>query len=246
MANLRANSRLLNATRSLSVMSLGAALLGCAAGPSLHLETPQWPAANQQSTAPELEAATFGPVQQKTRQVGDRTVHRFTGTFNKHALTLTEEVVATNADTFTVRCLLDEGVSTTELLVTRGNRSERVIAVVRVESGQEIEGNVSDYEELLQKTLFTPDQNHGEVAKRSQTCLVGSSEHDCEIAEYRVYIADQEARLSVARSAELGRDVSGEIVGVDGTMIYHAELIDMKQADHISYDQEVAVIVPLP
>lgn len=246
MANLRANSCLSNATRSLGVMGLGAALWGCGAAPAVSLQEPQWPSNSDRSSTLELEASTPGPVEQKPRRVGDMTVFRFTGTFNEHALTLTEEVVATNADTFTVRCLLDEGASATELLVTRAKRSERVVAVLRVESGQELEGSVADYEALLQKTLFTPDQNHGEVAKRSQTCLVGNSEHDCEIAEYRVYVAEKEARLSVARSPELGRDVSGEIVAIDGTLIYHAELIDMRQANDLAHNEEVAVIVPLP
>ena len=196
------------------------------------------------TSPPALEASTPGSVEAVDLRVGETTLHRFSGTFSKSALLLKEEVVAVDRDTFTVRYTLDEGASQSELLVTRARRSERIVSVIRVENDREISATVADYEKMIKKTLFVPDRNQGKIAHRSQTCLVGSTEHACEIAEYKVYVADKEARLSVARSPELDRDVSGEVVAVDGTMIYHAELLEV-QGSPDSHDEEVAIVTEL-
>jgi hypothetical protein len=192
-----------------------------------------------------LQASTPGQASGPTRHVGDTTVHRFSGSFRKHPLLLTEEVVRADSTTFTVRYILEDGTKQSELLVTRANRSGRIVNVMRLEKGEEIPAQTSDYELMVQKTLFVPDQNGGEISKKASTCLVGETEHDCEVAEYRVYVKEKEARLLVAHSDQLGRDVSGEIVAVDGTMIYHAELLEVNQAELPSHRDELAVIVPL-
>ncbi len=196
---------------------------------------------------PQLEASTPGSITEKSRRVGDKIVHRFSGTFTKSALILEEEVVEVGPETFSVHYTLDEGATTTELVVTRTNRGERIIEVARVESGKTRPATVADYEALVEKTVFVPDQNRGQIAKMDQTCLVGTTEHQCEIAEYQVYVEDREARLAVSRSRQLGRDVSGEVAAIDGTMIYRAELLEVReQRERDAHTEEVAIISPLP
>ncbi len=216
--------------------------------------TPALPSANTEAETftkealetPQLEASTPGPVIENPHHVGDEAIHRFSGTFSKQALILKEEVVAADNKTFTVHYTLDEGASMSELLVKRTNQSERIVSVQRINGSARVPATTADYEAMIQKTLFAPDQNHGQLASRKQTCLVGKKEHDCEIADYKVYVADQEARLSVARSQALDRDVSGEIVAVDGTLIYRAELLEIEHQEPLSHTDEVAVVSELP
>jgi hypothetical protein len=234
--------------RHFGVQLAGSLLVACGSGATTTTVSPAVPEAEVEQaelSTPALEASTPGPVAMKAHHVGDTAVHRFSGTFSKHALILKEEVVAVSTDTFTVHYTLDEGATQSELLVTRGIRSERVVFVQRLDHGRKMPGSTRDYEALIEKTLFTPDQNSGALARSEQTCLVGQAEHDCEVAEYRVYVADQEARLSVMRSPKLGRDVSGEVIAVDGTMIYHAELVEVQEGKGVAHTDEVAIISPL-
>jgi hypothetical protein len=203
---------------------------------------PTWQPLAPSEVLPTLQGSTPGPVDQTRHHVGEVLVHRFSGTYRNHPLTLRQEVVAVDSSTFTVLYTLDEGATEQQLLVVRAQRSERIVKVERQLEGRTIPGTEADYDALVEKTMFIPDVNHGEVAKKSETCLVDQMEHDCEIAEYRVQVADQTARMSVARSKSLGRDVSGEIIAVDGTVLYHAQLLQAEQVGDRDYNHEVALI----
>jgi len=224
-------------------LALSALSAGCASTPRPVSTAPAtWQPISQSDALPALEGSTPGPVDETRHHVGQVLLHRFSGTYRNHPLTLREEVVAVDSSTFTVLYTLDEGATQEQLLVVRAQRSERIVKVERQVEGRPILGSQADYDALIEKTMFIPDVNHGEVAKKSQTCLVDQAEHDCEVAEYSVQVKNQAARMSVARSKSLGRDVSGEIVAVDGTVLYHAELLKAEQVDDRSYNQEVAVI----
>gem|GEM_PF-741216 len=184
--------------------------------------------------APPLEASTGEMAErQSPRRVGDVFVHRFSGSYRGEAIVLREEVLTLANNVITVDYQMQDGEKETHLRVEMGARTERVIAVHFVEGDELRRAEVSDYEKMLEKTLFVPDQNNGKVADLGQTCLIGKAELDCEITEYEVRVGEQEAKLSVARSEEMGRDVSGEVVAVDGTVLYHAELLEMQRGDEV-------------
>ncbi len=170
------------------------------------------------------------------RRVGDVWVHRFSGSYRGAPLLLREEVLALHANVLTIDYVLEDGDSTTHLRVEMTERTERILTVARIDGDESFPASISDYEEMLEKTLFVPEQNSGLIASKSQTCLVGKTELDCEINEYQVSIGDQEAKLSVARNDAMGRDVSGEVRAVDGTILYHAELLEMQRGN----DREIA------
>jgi hypothetical protein len=98
-----------------------------------------------------------------------------------------------------------------------------------MEGGKEVLGSIADYEAMIDKTTFVPDTNEGKVAEKSETCLVGMNELSCDVASFEVNVANKAATLSVAHNEELRRDISGEIVAVDGTLLYRAELIEMQR-----------------
>jgi hypothetical protein len=193
---------------------------------------------------PDLEGES-GPTmaRQSPRRVGDIWVHRFSGSYRHSDLILREEVIAKKDDTLIVDFILSENGEETHLRAVMATPSERILSVAHIIDGEAIEATIEDFEKMLDKTSFVPDQNAGQIAGKSETCLVGKDELDCDLAEYKVYLGQQEATLTVARSEEMKRDISGEIVAVDGTVLYHAELIEMQrgEAASSSTDEEVAL-----
>lgn len=179
---------------------------------------------------PELEGST-GPLltRQSPRRIGDVWVHRFSGTYRNSALTLREEVVGQKDDTLLVDFILDEEGKETHLRVTMALPSEHILAVAKVVGGAVMPTSMSEFEAMMAKTTFAPDQNAGRLAASSETCLVGKQELDCDLAEYKVMMGEQEGTLRVLRNEELKRDISGEIAAVDGTIVYKAELLEMER-----------------
>lgn len=161
------------------------------------------------------------------RKVGDYSVHRFSGSFRSGPLTLIERVVAEEEDSIVIDYTLEDGASDKTLRVTLDRESERPLRVTEVTDDGESEVPLATYEAMLAQTVFTPDINDALIEEDSQTCLVGPKELDCEVKQYRVFVGDQEATLTIAQSDAMpGRDVSGEITAVDGSVIYRAELLE--------------------
>lgn len=162
------------------------------------------------------------------RAVGDYFVHRFSGSFLGHPLTLTEEVVAQKDGLFLIDYTFEEEGHTTEIHAWTDPESGNVVKASEGEGDAEIEVSPEAFDALLAKTLFVPDINEEQLGSEQKTCLIGPKELDCELKRYRVIVGEKSATLSVARSAELaGRDLSGEIKADDGSLIYRAELLEM-------------------
>lgn len=227
-----------------SLLAIGLST-ACASSPARVIQTP----ADQETsgvaaapTAPELEGES-GALSHSSRKVGDLWVHRFSGNYRGSPVLLREEVLSDAAGVLTVDYRLEEGDSVTELQVRMTKGSERIIAVTRVTDGVATPGTKGDFEALLQKTTFVPDQNNGRVAQKYQTCLVGDEELDCEVSQYKILVGQEEALLSVARNGLLARDIGGEITAVDGTVIYHAELIEMKEGEERTHGEGSVALV---
>ena len=164
---------------------------------------------------------------ERPREVGDYFVHRFSGSYRQTPLTLTERVVAEEEDLLVVDYTLEEGEASFMLRARIDKASGNVVRVSQIEDDEEVEAPLSAYEDLLAKTVFAPDLNEELIDEQTQTCLVGPEELECETKNYRVLVGDDEAMLSVTQSRELpGRDISGEVTGVDGTIIYRAQLME--------------------
>lgn len=170
---------------------------------------------------PELDT----PV--RSRHAGDYFVHRFSGSFRQGPLTLIERVIAEEDDKLIVDYTLEDGATDKTLRVTLDRVSEQPLRVVELTESGELEVPVSAYEAMLGQTVFSPDVNEELLEETQRTCLVGPKELDCEVKQYRVFVGDQEAKLTVTESADLpGRDLGGEVTAVDGSVIYRAELLE--------------------
>lgn len=164
----------------------------------------------------------------ETRHVGDRTVSRISGSFAKHPMTFTEEVVAQAGTLVVVDYTLDEGKHSTRLRVTHDSRSGRVLRVREMQGVKELPSSIGAYEAMISKTSFAPDDNEAQIGKEKAVCLIGSESVDCEKTAYRVKIGESTATFFVARSAD-GQDISGEIADNSGKIIYKAEVVDSRK-----------------
>ncbi len=206
--------------------ALGA--MGCSArsGPE-----PTPPRAGAQEEIPAQLAASTGPrrVHESPRRVGDVLVHRYSGSYRGQALVLVEEVVDATSELLIVDYRVVEGAEPVHLRVHLTLASERVLEVHRVVDGEVEPSSIGEYEALLALTSLTPDANRGLIGRRTETCLLGESEDTCQVSEFEVDVAGKPARLAVERSTRFSRDIAGEIVALDGTVLYRADLIEAKR-----------------
>jgi hypothetical protein len=162
------------------------------------------------------------------RKVGDFRVHRFSGSYRKSPLTMTEAVVARENGWWVIDYTFEEQSGTTKLRVRFDPRTDSVARVSKFDGSRELSVPIATYEKLIDRTCFAADSNDGVLASTRGTCLVGPNELDCETKSYQVAVGDRSAILNVSRSSSVpGGDVAGDIIGSDGAVIYRSELIEM-------------------
>jgi hypothetical protein len=172
------------------------------------------------------EAAPVAPLAQ--RKVGDLSVHRFSGSFTKTPLTLSEEVTARAGSLIVIEYTLEQGAQRTKLRVTHDVNTDRVLRVREIQGKKELPSSIEAYDAMIAKTMFVPDENDGQVAKTSATCMIGEQAVDCEKIDYRVSVDGEQATFTVTRGSD-GRDISGEIASSDGKILYRADTVEQRQ-----------------
>jgi hypothetical protein len=180
-----------------------------------------------------------------TLAIGDYFVERFSGSFRKTPLTLTEEVIAAEGDLLVIDFKLAEtGNPKVQHLRTRYNPATRSVEQVSVISGdREIPAPIATYDRMIERTSFAADSNKGLINSQEQTCLVGGREIACRTSDYQVSVGEREATLSITKSDSVtGRDVAGQIVTGDGNVVYRAELVEMRQGGDT--DSIAALLTP--
>lgn len=176
------------------------------------------------------QAANVAPAD--PRKVGDFYVHRFSGSYQKSPLTLTEEVVAHEQGLWVIDYTFEEQSGVSKLRVRFDPRTEAVVRVSKLDGAKEISVPLATYEKLIERTSFAADSNEGMVASGHGTCLVGPSELDCETKTYKVWVGEKQATLNVSHSTSVASgDVMGDITASDGTVIYRSELVEMGNAE---------------
>ncbi|MES1174606.1 MAG: hypothetical protein ABUL62_09760 [Myxococcales bacterium] len=164
----------------------------------------------------------------ESRKVGDFSVHRFSGSYQKAPLTLTEEVVGQEFGLWIIDYTFEEQAGTTKLRVRFNPRTEAVFSVAKLDGAKEISVPISVYDQMIERTSFAADENDGVVARGHTTCLVGPAELDCETKTYKVRVGDKLGTLTVAHSDQVpSGDVTGDLLADDGTVIYRSELVEM-------------------
>jgi hypothetical protein len=166
-----------------------------------------------------------------SRKIGDFRVHRFSGSYQKSPLTLTEEVMARENGSWVIDYTLEDQTGTTKLRVRFDPRTDSVLEVSKFDGSQVRSVPLATYEKLIERTSFAADSNDGVLASTHGTCLVGPNELDCETKSYQVTVAEKSAILNVSRSKSVpGGDIAGDVISSDGAVIYRSELIEMGNA----------------
>jgi hypothetical protein len=215
------------ATFCVLLSGCGAAATNTWSSPEERWTEPSVVASKKPAKMPAKADAEAKPVA-PARAVGDFMVQRYSGSFRKNPLTVTEEVIARDGDLLIVDHTFEEGERTLQFRTRVDLKSNQVVAVSKIEDGIETEMTLAAYEAVMSETVFAADTNEERLGAEPATCLVGGETHDCEITSYRVTIGGKPAKLSVSTSKTLpDRDVAGEITAEDGSVIYRAEIVEI-------------------
>jgi hypothetical protein len=227
----RAAYRFTHATTVRLVLGLGLGLLTPACGLLSPAQTAVHasPAAAAATATPAALAADKAPGD--SRKVGDFAVHRFSGSYQKGPLTMTEEVVANEDGRWVIDYTFEEQAGTTKLRVLFDPQTDSVVRVAKLDGTKQVVMPLLTYQNMIDRTSFAADSNDGQIASTHGTCLVGPSELDCETKSYKVWVGEKQATLNVSRSNSVpDGDVAGDITASDGTVIYRSELVEMGNA----------------
>lgn len=196
-----------------------------------------------EAAAPEADAvpsagAEATPAAAKVapaREPGDYVAYRFSGSFRKAPLTLTQRVVAREGSVLVIDMTLSEGGATDALRVRMSDAPEtrgEILSAARVDrDGGEKPATLAAYEQLMGRTALAADANEAELGAEALTLDVGGAPLACRKVSYRVRVGKRTATMSTIQSdAFAWGDIGGEITADDGRVLYRAEIIDAGRA----------------
>ncbi|MDI3283693.1 hypothetical protein [Polyangium sp. 15x6] len=227
---MRMNRILLPALVSLLAMGCGKAAVRTQA---LAPEKPAPAVTAQKETVAkaEPEASKEQAPEEGRHEVGDYVVYRFSGSFQKAPVTLTERVVAREKNALVIDFILEEGKVATELRVRLSDASEtrgEVLGVQRIEKGKLVPAGVDEYEALMAKTMVVADENEAALGSEHVVAVMGNDLLPAKRTSFRVKIGEKKATLTTVVSDKFSwGDLSGEITADDGSVIYRAEVVNV-------------------
>ncbi|MBK8258307.1 MAG: hypothetical protein IPK82_37270 [Polyangiaceae bacterium] len=162
---------------------------------------------------------------------GDFVVYRFTGSFHKSAVTLTERVVARQGDTFTLDVTYDDGKTKESIRAhMKGDSPAKaeVLRVARLVKGAEQPAAATAYEDMLARVALVADQNEARLSSETvKVQVTGHGSVACEKTTFRVKVGNETATMRTLESAAFAwGDLGAEITTAAGKLIYKAEIVD--------------------
>ncbi|WP_437587103.1 hypothetical protein [Sorangium sp. So ce1000] len=179
-----------------------------------------------------------GPIAEdaaSARKPGDYVAYRFSGSFRKTPLLLTQRVVAREGDVLVVDVTLEDGKQTEALRVRMSDEPSRrgeVLSAAWIDGGAERPATLSTYDAMMAKTALAADENEDVLGSEAVNVEVGGASIPCQQTSFRVRIGKAKATMRTLQSDDFAwGDVGGEITAEDGRVLYRAELIDRGHAD---------------
>ncbi|XXT16793.1 hypothetical protein WME94_41835 [Sorangium sp. So ce429] len=181
------------------------------------------------------ESAPAAEETAAAREPGDYVAYRFSGSFRKRPLLLTQRVVAREGDVLVVDVTL-EGDRETEALRVRmsdaPSRRGEILSAAWIDGGAERPATLSDYDAMMAKTALAADENEEVLGTEAVNVEVGGAPIACQKTSFRVRIGKTKATMRTLQSDGFAwGDVGGEITAEDGRVLYRAELVDRGHAD---------------
>lgn len=189
-----------------------------------------------EKAAPSPEAkATEAAETTGARKAGDFIVYRFSGSFRKAPITLTERVIARNAAVLTVDITVEAGETKRQLRVKIDEASavkNDVVAVSLLEDGVETPAGIEAYEALLAETALAADENQAMLGAEDAMLDVGGAPIPVRKTSYRVRVGKKQATLRTVESEGFAwGDLGGEITALNGKVLYRAEVVELGHSD---------------
>lgn len=232
---MKATLRTQVSSRSLTSLAAVAAaaafaLGGCAAAKP-HARTPLTSAAITAQNAPaassaEMAAPTFTDAASPSlgKNPGDFVVTEISLGAQKN-MTLTQKALGDGSFEYSLR----DGAKTETYRVRM--HGDDVISAVKVEGGVERPSTVAAYDAMMQRTVPTVDRNDGEIDSRPVVVEWAGKTADATMTRYKVSVGGKNATMSVTRCDRFAfGDVSGEITGAGGKLMYRARVVDVGTA----------------
>lgn len=162
---------------------------------------------------------------------GDFVVYRFSGSFLKAPVTLTEKVVARQGDAFILDVTYDDGNAKEAFRAHMKGDSPMhgdVVSVGRMVKGVEKAAPLSLYDEVLGRVALVADQNEAQLGnEKVKLPVAGHGTLACERSTYRVKVGKQTATMRTTESdAFAWGEIGAEITAANGKVIYKAEIVD--------------------
>jgi hypothetical protein len=194
--------------------------------------------AQAQTSASPKEAAADSASPEgdaNARKPGDFVIYRFSGSFRKTPLTLTQRVVDRRDAILTVDVTAESGAEKRSLRVkindAPGAKNE-VVSVARLEGGKEKPASLDAYEALMAEAMLAADQNEAFLGAEEVLVDIGGVPLPCHKASYRVRVGNKQATLRTLSSDGFAwGDVGGEITTPGGKVLYRAELLEAGHTD---------------
>jgi hypothetical protein len=169
------------------------------------------------------------------RKPGDFVVYRFSGSFRKTPLTLTQRVIDRRDAILTVDVTASSGADKRAFRVKINDAPEaknEVVSVARLESGVEKPASLDAYERLLAEATLAADQNEAFLGTEDVLIDIGGAPLPCHKASYRVRVGAKQATLHTLSSDGFAwGDVGGEITAAGGKVLYRAEVLEAGHTD---------------
>ncbi len=221
-----------------SLLATGCAGVSLAPGAATPAAAEKPVAAAEETTAKAEPATDAKATEAETtgaRKAGDFIVYRFTGSFRKAPLTLTERVIERRGAMLTVEITADEGDTKRQLRVKINEASavkNDVVAVSVIEGGVEKEAGIEAYEALLASTSLAADENEAVIGSEDAMLDVGGAPLPVRKTSYRVRVGKKSATLRTVESEGFAwGDLGGEITAENGKVLYRAEVVELGHSD---------------
>jgi hypothetical protein len=161
---------------------------------------------------------------------GDYAVYRLSGSYRSEPATVVQRVVSRSGGVLVLDVTIEETDRTDalRLRVDDGARRGELLSVGRLRGGRPEPFGVAAYEARMAELVPAADDSEGELGRTAEVYRAGGTELFALRTDYRVRLGVQHGTLTTyGVSSFPGETLGGKLVTDDGTVVYHAQLVEV-------------------
>lgn len=163
------------------------------------------------------------------RKPGDFVVYKFSGSFRKEPLTISQRVIEREGSILTVDVTAESAGEKRELRVKFNDAADaknEVVSVARLEGGLEKPASPDAYDKLMAEATLSADQNEAFLGAEDVVIDVNGTPTPCHKSTYRVRVGKKTATLQTLSSDGFAwGDIGGDITS-KGKVLFRAEVVE--------------------